>query len=441
MNLKKSIFNLKIKHLLNKDGEFKKLKNIEDLSTKDLNQLNFKKRKELVKYAYKNIPFYRDFYESQGFNPDKLKSEEDWNRIPVLTKQLLKENTKRLINPNLPETRLKSSTTGGSTGAPLQVFFDKKVPLEVFGWRTMSWWGIEPWENQAYVYRNVRKGLGQVINSLMWWPTKRTLLDCSSMSFQDMEAFAKKINNIKPKFVQGYVGGIYDFAKYVKENNRVLHKPKAIWVTAAPLSESTRKFIEEALNAPVYDQYGCSEMFWLAAECKKQNGLHVLSDIRHIEFLDKDNGIVDKEDFGDVTITDLENKVFPIIRYKNGDHGRYLKNQCDCGLPFPLIDKIKGRVTDNIKTPSGISVNGAYLTTIFDDYPDLVDAFQIIQEKDYSITINCILSKDKSPENKSFTSLKKQLQKNTNNEVEIKFKFSESLIQDRGKLKFVISEL
>jgi len=442
MNIIKVIFLLKIKFFSRIIIRYKELLKIQTLSIKQLEILNFEKRKAIVTYAYHNIPFYKEYYDNNSFNPAYLITENDWHKVPFVTKALLKENGNKIINPYFSKSKLKSSTTGGSTGTPLKVYFDKNIPLEAFGWRTMSWWGISPWENQAYVYRNVRKGIGQILNTLMWWPTKRTLLDCSSMSSSNIEKFIEDINRIKPSFIQGYVGGIYDFSKFVNDNKIKIHKPKAVWVTAAPLPDSTRNFIESSLKAPVYDQYGCSEMFWLAAECKMRSGLHVLSDIRHIEFVDLEGNIVNTGQEGDVVITDLENKAFPIIRYKNGDSGKYFKNQvCSCGLPFPLIDKIKGRVTDNIKTPSGISINGSYLTTIFDDLTELVEGFQIIQHKDYSISLNCILSKGKSSDNIGFNKILNELREKSNNEINITLNFQDSLIQDRGKLKFVISEL
>lgn len=436
------LFFLKILFFPYKLKVFKKIELNELKSFSEVSKINFSKRKEIVLFAYMYIPFYRNFYDSHSFNPSQLISEKDWNLIPIIDKQIIKEHRDSIINPFISKNRLNPSTTGGSTGVPLKVFFDKEVPLEVFGWRTMKWWGIFPWENQAYVYRNVRKGLLLFINHLFWWPTKRVLLDCSSMNSYDIDRFISKINRIRPSFIQGYVGGIYDFAKYVSENNVKVHSPKAIWVTAAPLSESTRKFIEGALKAPVYDQYGCSEIFWLAAECKEKRGLHVLSDVRHVEFLDSFNQIVKKGEFGDVVITDLENRAFPLIRYKNGDSGRYLKrNTCSCGLPFPLIDKIKGRISDTIKTPTGILLNGAYLTTIFDDYVDLVDGFQIVQYKDYSVSVNCVISRGQNFQDLRFAKIRNELLKKSNYELEVKINFVDSLSQDRGKLKFIISEL
>src|SRR5690606_14254042 len=106
-----------------------------------------------------------------------------------------------------------------------------------------------------------------------------------------------------------------------------------------------------------------------------------------------------------------------------------------------FIDKIKGRVSDNVKTPSGLIINGAYLTTIFDEFPELIEGFQIIQNKDFSIIVNCVVAEKYNSNAPGFSKIKKQLEKKTNNEVLIHFNFPSELIQDRGKLKFVISEL
>lgn len=443
VNLKKIVFDIKINYILNKKTMSEKIKNVDSLSYQQLKILNFKKRKAIVEYAYANIPFYESFYDTSGFHPDDLVTDKDWLKIPILTKDAIKNKAHLLKNPLINDKYFRKSVTGGSTGVPLTVYFDKRVPLEAFGWRVLNWWGLKPWDNQAYVYRNVRSNFQQLINNLVWWPTRRALLDCSSMSDSDIEVFIAKLNTIKPEIIQGYVGGVFDLAKYIDKNNvKLSFKPKVIWVTAAPLPNSTRVFIESVFKAPVYDQYGCSEVFWLAAECTLQKGLHVLSDIRHIEFLDTKGDLALENEYGDVIITDLENKVFPIIRYMNGDRGRYLEQDaCACGLPYPLIDKIKGRVTDSLKMPSGIIIDGSYLTTIFDSHPDLIDGFQVIQDEDYSITINCVLRNGVLSENLNFILIRKQLELKARQEVPVKLLFVDSLIQDRGKMKFIISHL
>lgn len=63
------------------------LKNIKDDDT--LKRVNWTKRIALVRYAYENIPFYNKYYKECGFSPNMLKSEKDWDLIPVLEKKYI----------------------------------------------------------------------------------------------------------------------------------------------------------------------------------------------------------------------------------------------------------------------------------------------------------------------------------------------------------------
>ena len=370
-----------------------------------------------------------------------MKTESDWLKVPIINKNHIKNNFETFYDKKVSKKYFFTSSTGGSTGKPLSVFFDKRFPFQFLFLRVLNWWGVNPWDNQAYIFRSVNKGLSKFINILKWWPTKRFLLDCSSVSNEEYWSFYKKIKKNRPTFIQGYVGGLFEFAEFLKKNDLSISGLKAVWVTSSPLSEPTREFIQNVLNAPVYDQYGCGEIFWLAAECKKQCGLHFFYDIRHIEFLNDDYLPSDNSEFGNVVLTDLENKIFPIIRYENNDKGRWLNSTCSCGINLPLIDKIKGRVTDSIRTPSGLSVDGVYLTTIFDDYPYILDGFQIIQNPDYSININIILAAGIDSNDYRFLEVENIIQKKVRNEVPVFIKFVDTLISDRGKQKFIISNL
>ena len=40
---------------------------------------NFQQRKRIVEWAFNNSSFYNKLYKDCGFEPDDLKSEEDWN--------------------------------------------------------------------------------------------------------------------------------------------------------------------------------------------------------------------------------------------------------------------------------------------------------------------------------------------------------------------------
>ncbi|WP_375239821.1 phenylacetate--CoA ligase family protein [Aurantibacter sp.] len=414
------------------------IKKNNNLSIAEIEELNWKKRKDIIEFAYKNIPFYKEYYDDNNFSPQNLIEEQDWGKVPVLTKDKLRSNFDSLKNPKLKKKYFRLSTTGGSTGEPLKILFDTRVPLETIGWRVMKWWDINPWSNHVYVHRNTHKGISNLVNKLIWFPTLRGLLDSSSINGKSIESFVKRINKIKPKFIHGYVGAVEELAIYIEKNNLKVHKPEVIFLTSAPLSESTRLNIEKVFGSDVFDQYGCSEVFWLAAECKNKKGLHFNYDLRHIEFLDSNNKITKGNEYGKIVLTDLENRVFPLIRYENGDEGRFfIKKYCECGMNLPLIDKVKGRVSEFIRTESGIYVNGSFLTTLFDGFPDAIKAFQIIQNKDFSISVNVIPSD--SYTNKCEVFVVKEIKKAIKNEHFVSFNFVEEIKHDRGKTRYIIN--
>ena len=408
------------------------------LTCKELDELTLAKLKKIFTYARENVPFYRDKFKDVDIRD--IVSLADWEQLPVLTKDDIRNNQDKLIGDDVTTARLLKVTTGGTTGVPLTVYHDKKFLVETLAWRVLDWWGIKPYSNIAFIYRIFRTGWKARLNSLMWYPTKRLFLDATLITTERMHAFYNDIVKFKPEIIQGYVGGVFEFAKFCQQNDLKIDFLKAVWVTSAPLAEPNRKLMEEVLNAPVYDQYGSCEVFWLGAECSRRKGLHVLSDARYIEMLDNDNRRVETGNYGEVTITDLENFAFPIIRYKNGDTGRYLKERCPCGLPFPLIDKIRGRKSDAVRLKSGKIITGEYLTTIFDDTPDAVKEFQLYQHKDYSMSLFCVPGVSDDAVDVCSTKVDK-LRKHIENEVNVDLRIVDSIKHDRGKTRFIISEV
>ena len=61
---------------------------------------------------------------------------------------------------------------------------------------------------------------------------------------------------------------------------------------------------------------------------------------------------------GQIAVTALENRLFTLIRYLNGDIGRAIKGTCECGVNLPLMDKVRGRTTDTLRFPNGKCISG-----------------------------------------------------------------------------------
>ena len=183
------------------------------------------------------------------------------------------------------------------------------------------------------------------------------------------------------------------------------------------------------------------EVFWVAAQCKERRGLHMFIDARHVEFVDNYENPCSPGNTGRIVLTDLENYAFPIIRYANGDMGRALPKQCSCGINLPLIDSVKGRKSDMFKLPDRSVLAGDYLTTLFDDFPEVVYAFQVIQKKDYSITIRVVPNRQHTDWSQILDNVKNRLVDKIRNQVPVNLEIVKDIPSDQGKIRFVISEI
>ena len=61
-----------------------KINHHEKLTVSAINKLNWEKRKKIIEFAYAKIPFYTDYYKAHNFSSEQLKSESDWELVPII---------------------------------------------------------------------------------------------------------------------------------------------------------------------------------------------------------------------------------------------------------------------------------------------------------------------------------------------------------------------
>ena len=412
------------------------------LSRDELEYLNWNRTKALLQYAYEKVPYYKKRFDAMGLHPNDIVDPNDYCQVPVLTRKDLQEHFEDLVSVDARRGSLRLVTTGGSTGEPVKVYHEKRVVRAAMGWRMLAWWGLSPGTNFASVYRDIRTTWrARLANSLMWWPTQNIQLNPAALEPEGMKKFIKQFNRARPKLLHGYVGAVDHLASFIDANSLSVLPPNAIWVTSSPLTTVQERRIERAFSAPVYDQYGCCEVYWLAAQCPVKKGLHMFHDVRRIEFLDERDIPCQPGKLGKVAITDLENYLFPIIRYLNGDMGRTLAGTCSCGVTLPLMDKVRGRVSDILKLPSGKCISGDYLTTIFDDTPDAVRQFQVYQQADYSIQILVVPNSNYPRLEDVLALIRNNMKREVDNQVPVEIQKTHEIPQRGGKLRFIRSDV
>jgi phenylacetate-CoA ligase len=413
----------------------------QNLSRDQLDDIAWRKTKRILSYVYSEVPWYHESFSALNLHPDDIKTWEDFKDIPVITRSDISENFNKFISRKVNPKSLKISTTGGSTGMPLKLGMNGRALREVQKWQMLSWWGVSPTANMATVYRGIPvEGVTKTAIDLINWPQRVLRSDATQMTYESIERFVKRWNKIKPGLLHGYTGSVDAMSDYILGNSMKVHSPDVIWLTASPVTSVVETKVSKAFNAKVCDQYGCSEIYFISAECPHKNGLHIFTDHVRLEVLDENNQNVPADSYGKIVLTNLDEYHFPLIRYQNGDIGRMLNHSCTCGMSLPLMDKVRGRVSDNLILPDGTTLSGEYLTTIFDDYADYVNQFQVVQHKNLNISINVVFRADPSKKQEIINRTSDTLQSRIKGKVKLTIKEVESLPCHEGKQKYIIKE-
>jgi phenylacetate-coenzyme A ligase PaaK-like adenylate-forming protein len=157
----------------------------------------------------------------------------------------------------------------------------------------------------------------------------------------------RELNAFQPVIVGGYPSVLEVLAKEQDAGRLHIH-PVLINAAGETLTDAVRQHIAAAFKSSVGNYYGSSEAVGLTFECKHKQ-LHVNSDWYILEPIDEhDQPVLPGQLSQSVLVTNLANRVQPIIRYKMGDRVTISPDICQCGSTFPIIQVI-GR-TDEVLT-------------------------------------------------------------------------------------------
>jgi phenylacetate-CoA ligase len=151
---------------------------------------------------------------------------------------------------------------------------------------------------------------------------------------------------------------------------------KAVVVTGERLDAEVRERIESAFGAKVCQEYGCTEAGPIAHECP-EGSLHVNEENIVLECARCRRRFTPAEsccDRGEVLVTELNNRVMPVIRYFMSDRVRVEPGFCGCGRQTLRIAAVIGRELDTLLLKDGSVLSG----TFFDYLPKYV-ASEIVE--------------------------------------------------------------
>src|SRR5271157_520221 len=98
------------------------------LSSKDLEEMQVKKIRRLLTFAYDNVPFYHEKLRSAGIKPIDVQRVEDIRKIPATSKtELQRTPLNKIVARDVNIEKCVKSRTSGSTGLPLTTLASQKT--------------------------------------------------------------------------------------------------------------------------------------------------------------------------------------------------------------------------------------------------------------------------------------------------------------------------
>lgn len=348
---------LKDQHIASYLKEFKKCLHF---SREEMEAYQLKKLSKLLHHAYQNVPYYKQLFDETGLQPGDISSIDELKHIKPLTRKDLQEHFTLLKDSSHNYKRVKRGSSSGSTGQAVHYLHDEYgssagKAAHYVGWSMAGYnfgaKGLHIWGNPAIVetvWNNKSSKVKTIVTRHHKYPAYLLTRDGK------YDELIRLIEKQKFQFLDGYTNAIYLLALHMKKTGKKLESVKYVLTTAENLHDYQREVIETYL-APVYDGYGCGEINGIAYQGRGDQAYWVMSP--HI-ILEYDFN----EPIGDgsypLIITDLDNRVMPFIRYKNGDIGKPadLKKTETNGAgqyPFQKMEQVRGRQSDIIELPGG----------------------------------------------------------------------------------------
>lgn len=360
-----------------------------------MKDIQWKKLKNTLDFAYSNSAFYKKKFNEAGVTPSDIKSFDDFSsKIPVTTKDELRSMQKEGYplgsNMTVPLEKIAWVTAStGTTGKPTYTCCtqkDWKMWMECI--KRMFWMaglrpndvhfhalGLSNWISGISFTQAAREIGATVVSVGVPTPADRMLMLMQDIGATSMvctpsyaEHFAERLQgmDIDPKSIginKMYCGG----------------EPGA----GIP---SVKQKIENLWGCDLRDLWGSPEMIaGDKMECRYKNGMHIVNrDYCYNEICDPETRLpIDLKDGveGAFIYTSIDKEAGPLIRFDVRDQVKVWTSPCECGYPGIRV-RVTGRYDDMLKI-KGVKVWPSTIKDIISDFaPKVTSQFKIILQQE-----------------------------------------------------------
>lgn len=315
---------------------------------------------DMVRFARARSPYYREQY--RGL-PDQV---EDPARLPVTDKkQLMARFDDWVTDPGVTLERAREfvgspgrvgewflgrhtlATTSGTTGTP-GLFVLDAWSFAVAG--AMGFRMLRSWLGFGDLLRIARGGGrlamvsatgGHYASAVAAARLGRRRGKVLALALErPLPELAARLEEFQPAVLAPYASAAALLAGE-QEAGRLHLRPVLVVLSAEGLPLPEYERIARAFGARVRHSYAATECPFLSSSCR-EGWLHVNSDWAILEPVDREHRPVPPGETSEtVLLTNLANRVQPILRYDLGDRVLARPDPCPCGSPLPAI-RVRG---------------------------------------------------------------------------------------------------
>jgi phenylacetate-CoA ligase len=327
-------------------------------SHEKLEETRSQRLQRLVTYTYQKVPYYRRLMAERGLRPADIAVPSDLPRLPVLTKDLIRENTSDLLAAGFPRTELLRGQTGGSSGTPLCFYASREGQLthgHARSLRAMEWAHVFLGDRTVIVTKrgsgaSARRWLTHAVSRAV---SRDVFIDSSGFSDTTLPDVVDRIGAIRPQALRGYASAVCIIADFIQETGMQTPEVGEVVVGGEQLFDEQRSLLNNVFGRQPFSRYSSFENFDIAMECDAHKGMHINAEDLIVEIVDDDGNPVPPGTRGRLLVTNLHEYGMPLLRYDTDDESSFTGADCPCGRRLPLIDAVIGKTGNVIRTLSG----------------------------------------------------------------------------------------
>jgi phenylacetate-CoA ligase len=334
--------------------------------------------KRLLHRVLHQGPFYQKKLKAAGFDLPSFKGREQFAELPFTTKEELREIYPLGLQavPDRDVVRIHSSS--GTTGRPIIIPYTRR---DVHDWAEMF--------ARCFAYAGVkREDRVQITPGYGLWTAgigfqagvERLGAMAIPMGPGNTEKQLQMMVDLKSTVLCSTSSYALLLAEEVQKRNlrKQIHLKIGI-IGSERWGDKMRSRIAEEIGVEPYDIYGLTEIYGpgIGIDCQFHQGIHYWSDYLYFEIIDPiTEKVLPPGELGELVITTLTKEGAPLIRYRTRDLTRIIPGVCECGSPYPRIDRILGRSDDMIKI-KGVNIYPGQIEDLLKDTKGASSEYQI----------------------------------------------------------------